>query len=269
MKLFKTHFSVVFSLFVLLCSFQFIIFVDKIITEYEGYLADDYSIVVVAGKALDKDEIIKEKPIIKSIEELNPDSILDRLKSDISLPNMELLQKAMPKFYTIKLDKFPSSSVANSLKNDLLKKPSITQVEVFAKTYNKIYYVLKLMNFIITIFVLCVAVTSLLLVEKQMQIWTYEHSERIYIMDLFGASLWKKSAPLYKSAMLDSLLAAFLSICVFVAISELPYMQNVFAQLGINAPKFLIYKEGAFLVGSALFIAIASATLAIFKVRRL
>jgi cell division transport system permease protein len=267
MKLFKTHFSVVFSLFVLLCSFQFIIFIDKIITDYEGYLADDYSIVIAANEALDKDEIMREKPIIKSIEELNPDSVLNRLKSDISLPNMELLQKAMPKFYTIKLDRFPSSSLSSSLRNDLLKKQSITKVEDFAKTYNKIYYVLKLMNFIVCVFVVFVAITALLLVAKQMQIWTYEHQERMYVMNLFGASLWKKSAPLYKSATIDSLLAAFLTICVFVVISELPYMQNIFAELGINAPKFLIYKEGVILFGIALLIAIVSATLAIFKVR--
>ncbi|MDR1555217.1 MAG: ABC transporter permease [Campylobacteraceae bacterium] len=268
MKLFKTHFSVIFSLFVLLCSFQFILFINQIINEYELYLADDYSIIVVSNEVLDTSMLLKQKPIIKSISELDTTEVLSRLKNDVSLSNIELLQKSMPKFYTLKLDRFPSSSVSNSLKNDLLKIGPITKVEIFAKTYNKIYYVLKLMNFVVFVFVIFAAVTSLLLVLKQTQIWTYEHHERIFVMNLFGASFWTKSAVLYRSAIIDSLIAVFLTIAVFVLMNNLAFVQNIFKELDINTPDFILHKNGVILLIISLFISIVSTTIAMFKVKR-
>jgi cell division transport system permease protein len=268
MKLFKTHFSVVFSLFALLCSFQFILFINQIISEYEIYLADDYSIIVVSNEALDTEMLLKQKSIIKSINELDTTEVLSRLKNDVSLANIDLLQKSMPKFYTLKLDRFPSSSISNSLKNDLLNIKSVTKVEIFAKTYNKIYYVLKLMNFIVSVFVVFATVTSLLLMLKQTQIWTYEHQERISVMNLFGASFYTKSAVLYRSAIIDSFLAVFLTIVIFIFINDLTFVRNVFEELGINAPKFTLYKDGIALIIIAISISMVSTTIAMFKVKR-
>ncbi|MDR2341922.1 MAG: ABC transporter permease [Campylobacteraceae bacterium] len=268
MKLFKTHFSVIFSLFTLLCSFQFILFINQIIHNYEIYLADDYSIIVVSNEALDTDALLKQKPIIKSVTELDISEVLSRLKNEISLSNIELLQKSMPRFYTLKLDKFPSINVSNSLKKDLLKIGSITKVEIFAKTYNKIYYVLKLMNFIVLIFVVFAAIVSLLLILKQTQIWTYEHQERIFVMNLFGASFWTKSAVLYKSAVIDSFVAVFLTIAVFVLADKIIFIRNIFEELGISAPKFVLYENGIILLVISLFISIFSTTVAMSKVRR-
>ncbi|MDR1460657.1 MAG: ABC transporter permease [Campylobacteraceae bacterium] len=268
MKLFKTHFSVVFSLFVLLCSFQFILFINQIISAYEVYLADDYSIIVVSNEALDVETILKQKQIIKSMSELDTAEVLSRLKNDVSLSNIDLLQKSMPKFYTLKLSKFPNSSVSDSLKRDLLKIKSITKVEIFAKTYNKIYYVLRLMKFIVAIFVVFAALTSLLLVLKQMQIWTYEHQERIFVMNLFGASFWTKSAVLYKSAVADSFLAALLTIMTFVLINSLEFTQSIFKELGIDAPNFILYENGAVLLAISLIVSVVSTTVAMLKVKR-
>ncbi|MDR1284873.1 MAG: ABC transporter permease [Campylobacteraceae bacterium] len=268
MKLFKTHFSVIFSLFALLCSFQFILFINQVISAYEVYLADDYSIIVVSNEALDTETILRQKPIIKSINELDTAEVLNRLKNDVSLSNVELLQKSMPKFYTLKLDRFPSSSVSSSLRKDLLKINSITKVEIFAKTYNKIYYVLKLMNFIVSVFVVFAAVTSLLLVLKQMQIWIYEHQERIFVMNLFGASFWTKSAVLYRSAIVDSLLAVLLTIATFILIDNLEFTQDIFKELGIDAPSFVLHENGAVLLVISLVISIISTTIAMLKVKK-
>ncbi|MDR0580417.1 MAG: ABC transporter permease [Campylobacteraceae bacterium] len=268
MKLFKTHFSVIFSLFTLLCSFQFIIYINQIIYNYEVYLADDYSIIVVSNEALDTDALLEQKPIIKSVTELDTSEVLSRLKNEVSLSNIELLQKSMPKFYTLKLDKFPSINVSNSLKKDLLKIGSITKVEIFAKTYNKIYYVLKLMNFIVFVFVVFAAIASLLLILKQTQIWTYEHQERIFVMNLFGASFWTKSAVLYKSAIVDSFVAVILTIAIFVLADKIVFVQNVFEELGISAPEFILHKNGAVLLAIALVVSIFSTTVAMSKVRR-
>ncbi|MDR2100250.1 MAG: hypothetical protein LBP40_05430 [Campylobacteraceae bacterium] len=268
MRLFKNHFSVVFSLFVLLCSLQFVVFINKIIKEYENYLADDYSVVISASAAIDKDELINYRQIIKSVEEIDIDNVLSRFKDDITIQHMESLKESMPKFYTLKLNRFPSASIANSLKNDLLQYQSITKVEIFAKTYNKIYHMLKLLNFIVSVFVVFVVIISLLLIVKQMRIWTYEHQERMFVMNLFGASYWRKSAALYKMAVTDSLLASFGAAAVFYIFDKIPSAVNALSELNINIPHFNIFMDGSILLGIALVISIISTTLAMMKVKQ-
>ncbi|MDR1976284.1 MAG: ABC transporter permease [Campylobacteraceae bacterium] len=264
MKLFRNHFSVLFSLFVLLCSLQFVIFVSKIIKEYENYLVDDYSVVISSSKALDKDELIKYKPIIKSVEEIDTATVLERFKNSY----MEALKESMPKFYTLKLERFPTSSVINSLKNDLLKYPAVTRVEIFAKTYNKIYHILKLLNLIVSIFAVFIATVSLLLITKQMRIWTYEHQERMFVMNLFGASYWRKSAVLYKMAVTDSFIASLITSAIFFLFDKIPISVNALAELNIKAPAFNILTEGGALLCIALVISIISTTLAMMKVKQ-
>ncbi|MDR0762308.1 MAG: ABC transporter permease [Campylobacteraceae bacterium] len=268
MKLFRNHFSVVFSLFVLLCSLQFVVLINKIIKEYEDYLVDDYSVIVSSKSALNKEELIKYKPIIKSVDEIDTTVVLERFKNDTAFSYIENIKESMPKFYTLKLERFPSDTIANSLKNDLLKYPSITRVEIFAKTYNKIYHILKLLNFIVSVFTVFIAVISLLLITKQMRIWTYEHQERMFVMNLFGASFWRKSAVLYKMAVIDSVTAAFCTAVIFYIFDKIPITVNTLEQLSIKAPSFDILTEGGILFGIALVISIVSATLAMMKVKQ-
>ncbi|MDR1613972.1 MAG: hypothetical protein LBS26_00170 [Campylobacteraceae bacterium] len=268
MRLFKNHFSVVFSLFVLLCSLQFVLFINKIIKEYENYLTDDYSVIISSNSVLNESELIKFKPIIKSVEEIDTANVLARFKNDIALQYMDTLKESMPKFYTLKLNRFPTSSIISSLKNELVQYPSITRVEIFAKTYSKIYHMLKLLNFIITIFAVFIVIISLLLITRQMRIWSYEHQERMFVMNLFGASYWRKSAVLYKMAVIDSFLASFCTAAIFFMIDKIPIAVNTLSELNINIPSFNMFTEGSILLGIALVISIVSTTLAMMKVKQ-
>ncbi|MDR0666214.1 MAG: ABC transporter permease [Campylobacteraceae bacterium] len=268
MKLFRNHFSVVFSLFVLLCSLQFVVFVNKIIKGYENYLVDDYSVIISSNAAIDKEELIKYKPIIKSVEEIDTENVLTRVKDNIAYRHAQTLKESMPNFYTLKLERFPSSNIADSLKNDLLKYPSITRVEIFAKTYNKIYRMLNLLNFVVTVFAAFITIISLLLITKQMRIWTYEHQERMFVMNLFGASFFKKSAILYKMAITDSIIAASCTAAIFYLIDKISIAVGALAELDIYVPSFNILSEGGILLGIALVISIVSTTLAMMKVKQ-
>jgi cell division transport system permease protein len=242
--------------------------VNKILNEYENYLIDDYSVVISSNNPLNKEELIKYKPIIKSIEEIDTTTVLERFKNDMAFSYMENLKESMPKFYTLKLERFPSDTIANSLKNDLLKYPSVTRVEIFAKTYNKIYHILKLLNFIVSVFTVFITIISLLLITKQMRIWTYEHQERIFVMNLFGASFWRKSAVLYKMAITDSVIAAFCTTVIFYIFDKIPIAVSALSQLNIKAPPFNVLAEGGTLFGIALIISIVSTTLAMMKVKQ-
>jgi cell division transport system permease protein len=211
---------------------------------------------------------MRYKPIIKSIEEIDTATILERFKRDAAFSYMQNLKESMPKFYTLKLDSFPSDTVSNILKKDLLKFPSVTRVEIFAKTYNKIYHTLKLLKFVITVFTIFIAIISLLLIKKQMRIWTYEHQERMFVMNLFGASFWKKSAVLYKMAVMDSITASFCTAVIFFIFDKIPIAVGALAELNIKVPPFNILTEGGMLLGIALVISIVSTTLAMMRVKQ-
>lgn len=268
MKSFKNHFSVILSLFVLLCSFQCIVVVNKIIKEYEKNLIDDYSIIVVSKESLDKEELMKRFSIIKSIDDIDSSNIIKRFEKDIPNQNLATLQNVMPKFYSFKLNEFPTTSVSEELKRQLLRFNSIDKVEIFAKTYDKVYKVLKLLHAIVLFFTIIVCIISILLIFKQLRIWIYEHQERINIMTLFGAPFWTKSAVLYKMAIVDSIIAVFLSIGLFLYFSQNEYLQDIIKDIGASFPEFDIVVDGLTLLVISLVFAIVSTTYTVIKAHK-
>jgi cell division transport system permease protein len=127
---------------------------------------------------------------------------------------------------------------------------------------------LKLLNLIIFIFVAFAGLSALLLITKQMQIWTYEHQERMYVMNLFGASFWQKSSPLYKSAVLDAILAMLLAGCVFAVLPHIGAVQDVFSEIGVGVPAFVPHQDGSLLLVISLIVAIISTSIAMTKVKQ-
>lgn len=131
MKSFKNHLSLIFALMVMMFAFEFLIITNKTIEHYEKLLNKDYNIILVGKTHLDKKSIEDQVSHFQSLEILNPNEMIDRLKNDISAKNIEVLKATLPKFYTLKLNKLLSEDELNTLKDKLLKNPSITRVETF------------------------------------------------------------------------------------------------------------------------------------------
>ncbi len=110
---------------------------DKIVQNYSKKLTQDYSIVVVASKPLSQAVVKSRVSGIKSIQEISSKKILDRLKGNISSKNISLLKIALPKFYTIKLESFPSVKEIERIKKKLLSSGLVTKVETFSKTHKQ------------------------------------------------------------------------------------------------------------------------------------
>lgn len=267
MKSFRNHFSVVLSLFVLLVSLESIIIINKTITEYEKHLVDDYAIVVVATKELKKEDILNSFPAIKEIKILSSEVVLNRLKKDLSPQNISLLESSLPNFYTLKLTKFPTSATIDFLRKKLLSHEEITKVEIFSKTYDKVYKVLRILNVIATVFTFFISIISLLLILKQMKIWTYEHEERINIMGLFGAPFWTKSAVLYRLAIVDSFVATLATLAIFSFIKYSEIFNNIITSLQIDMPKFSLIQDGVFLLLVALGFALFSVSFVVSRIK--
>ncbi|MBT0606343.1 ABC transporter permease, partial [Campylobacter lari] len=113
MKSFKNHLSLIFALMVMMFAFEFLIITNKTIEHYEKLLNKDYNIILVGKTHLDKKSIEDQVSHFQSLEILNPNEMIDRLKNDISAKNIEVLKATLPKFYTLKLNKLLSEDELN------------------------------------------------------------------------------------------------------------------------------------------------------------
>lgn len=268
MKSLKNHLSVIFPIIVILLSLQFSISLERIVKDYESRLAEDYSIIVVSIKKLDEKSVKGDISDFKSLRLMSSKKVLDKLQGDISSKNISLLQEALPKFYSLKLTSFPSNERLGEIAKRLKNYPTVTKVETFSKTHDKIYKIFVIAKSTSFIFTGLIFVISLLLILKQMRIWVYEHKERMDIMTLFGAPFWMKSAFLYRMVVIDSIIATCIVVGIFYA---MPYIESVsilFTNLDIVIPKISILFDGGFLLLTALVFALFSVSLVMLRIKR-
>jgi len=268
MKSVSSHFSIFISGFVLLFSFQFTVVIKSVVNDYASKIVNDYSIVVVSSAELKEDDLRKHVPEVESIAEISSKKILDRLKNDMSSKNLALLQVALPKFYSLKLSSLPNQKRIESIKQQLMEISSISRIETFSKTHEKIFKIFLLLQSMVYIFTLFVAFVAILLIFKQIRIWIYEHSRRMAIMTLFGASFFMKSAMLYRMTLVDTLASA-ISVCfIYFMAPKLSIVQNFASELDITIPPFDLFYEGGMLVGVAIVFALIAVTIVARKMGR-
>lgn len=268
MKSLKNHFSVIFPLIVILMSIQFTFNLEKIVKNYESKLIEDYSIVVVSSKLLTKNDLISSIKDLKSLDLMSAKKVLERLKGDISSKNLSLLQVALPKFYSLKLTSFPTTKKLKYIKTQLKKNPSITKVETFSKTHDKIYNIFVIAKYTSYIFTSLMLVISFLLMLKQMRIWLYEHKERMDIMTLFGAPFWMKSAVLFRLAVIDSLLATIVVVGIFYSLPFMSFFHDIADKIDILIPNINLLSEGIILLCISLVFGLFSVSMVMFRLRK-
>ena len=268
MKSLKNHLSVILPLFVLLFSLQFTFLTDTIVDNYSTKLTQDYSIVVVAPKKLSQAVIKSRVSGIKSIKEISSKKILDRLKGNISSKNIALLKIALPKFYSMKLESFPSVKEITRIEKKLLSSGLVTKVETFSKTHNKIYRMFQALKNIAFIFSIFILIISVLLMFKQMKIWLLEHRQRMAIMTLFGAPFWMKSAILYRLVIVDSFISTFLVGVVFFMLPKMEKVESFSRSMNIAIPEFDLVKDTGTLLGISLLFSLFIVSIVIRKMNK-
>ena len=265
MKSIKNHISFIIPLFILLFSIQFSFMIDRGVKAYEGKLANEYSIVVVSTDPIDEGEIKQKIPQIATMSEIKKDRYIDKLKDDMSKADLVYLKATLPKFYSLKLSKLPNKEELKTLSQQIKKFPKVKKVEVFKKTFNKFHQFLKLSKSASYIFTIFIFIISFLLIIKQMEIWSLQHKQRMYIMGLFGAPYWMKSASLYKSVVIDALISALLVGFVFMFLPRFVDLDKLNANLGINLQNFNFASDTILLVAISLLISIISVTTIILR----
>ncbi|MCK9473652.1 cell division protein FtsX [Sulfurimonas sp.] len=261
MKSVRNHFSLVIALLSILFSMQVFLIAERSIEAYKVNLVQNYSVIAVSKKHLEISEILKINNIIADAKELSPDSVIERLSSDMRSANVELLKLTMPKFYKLSLTRYPTPGEVKNLKSDLLRSSSITKVEDFSHTHDTTYKLLLLFKNVVALFAIVVLIVTILLIIKELRIWQYKHNERMSIMGLFGAALWLRSAVLFRLAIVDALIASFLAFGIFIYLSSSPWVLEQFNNIGINIVIFNKVDDSLLILGVAMSISILLASL--------
>ncbi len=227
MKSLKNHISLIIPLFAILFAAQFYLVISKIIKEYEVNLSHDYTIIVVATKPLSLAQVKVIEPDVTSLKQIESEKVIERLKRSGVEVDFATLKNFLPHFYQISLATFPSTKELQRIKEHLKKLEGVTRVETFTKTHEKIYNFLVLIKNISKLFLVIVFVTSIMLVFKQIEIWNLEHSERMYIMALFGAPLWMRIAILIKLSIVDTLIATLLVYVLYAYMFSTKLLRDI------------------------------------------
>ena len=268
MKSLKNHISVIIPLFILLFSFQFSIVLDRMIKNYEKTLTNDYALIAVTLSKLNEEKLKNEIGSIASITEIDKDVYLSKFKDKLSKVDLTLLKATLPLFYNIKLETFPDEDEIKRILNKLKENPKITKVETFKRTFNKYRQFLQISKSVSTLFTFFIVIIGFLLLVKQMEIWTLQHKKRMYIMGLFGAPFWMKSATLYKLVVIDSIICAILVSFLFYYIPNSESFINTINQIGISFPKTNYLMDSLYLIALSLAIAIFSVTIVILRQKK-
>ncbi|MFA6191130.1 MAG: cell division protein FtsX [Sulfurimonas sp.] len=261
MQSIKNHISLVIALLSILFSIQIFIIVDRSIASYKQNLTNSYSMVIVSQKSIDNNTTLGFSPLISSVTELTPDSIIKRLNTNMNNKNVELLKLSLPKFYKIQLNSYPSPDEIKALTKSILKYPTITKVEDFAHNHDIIYKLLLLFKSVVAIFAVTIFVVTSLLIFKELRIWQFKHTERMSIMGLFGAPGWLRSAVLFRLALVDALISSLMAFALFTYLSFNPWVLQQFGNVGINITIFNQIDDFILLFGTAVFLSILLAML--------
>ncbi len=127
----------------------------------------------------------------------------------------------------------------------------VTRVETFTKVHEKIYHFLIFLKNISKFFLAIIFVTSIMLVFKQIEIWNLEHSERMYIMALFGAPLWMRNAILIKLSIIDTIISTLLVYVIYSYLLSTKYLKELlgFENITIDSHDLLKDVVWLFLLG--------------------
>jgi len=258
MNFLKHHLSLIIPLVALLFSLQFYVTVERAMSGYEKSLKESYSIVIAAQKEMDP---IVLKNVINNIDtilEIEPDFVLDKLKTGVSSANLALLKVSLPKFYKITLTYLPDPTELNHLQEELKKVQGVSRVETFAKAHTDIYTLLRFLNGVSKVFAGLIFLISFLLMVKQVEIWKFEHIERMEIMSLFGAPFFMRSAVLFRLGIIDALLSAGAITYLYFETLEHPSVKEFLYKIGIENIIFFPFTDALTLCGAALLISLTA-----------
>ena len=261
MKFIKNHLMFILPLMAILLGVEFYLVFDRTTNSYEQGLKDGYSMLLVADNPINLKKLKTLNSHISSSENIKRDAIVQEIVKGVSKSSLKEIITSLPYFYTVRLDTYIDISGLKKIKESLEADKDIKSVETFGSSYSSSYRLFSFIKLSLRIFIIFMGLVSLLLIVKQMEIWKYTHSQRMQVMEIFGAPLMLRSGILFKVAIIDALLATVFTSIFFI------YLKFVWAsRSGINMmiqkqnELFCMLDIGILLLVSLLIVIIAVTT---------
>jgi len=218
MKFIKNHLMFILPLMAILLGVEFYLVFDRTTDSYEKGLTEGYSMLVVTHEPASLETFQSLNAHISSSEKIKRDTIVSKIAKGVSKDAEKEILDALPQFYTIRLDSYLNTAGLNKIKEDLESHPNVKSVETFGSSYSSSYRLFSFIKLSLKIFIVFLAVVSLFLIIKQMEIWKYAHRQRMQVMEIFGAPLMLRSGILFRVAIVDALLATIFTSLVYLYI---------------------------------------------------
>lgn len=202
-------------LMAILLGIEFYLVFDRTTDSYAKSLKEGYSMFVVTKEPMNLEEFQGLNEHIVSTKSIERESIVSDVMEDMSENTNKEILKSLPYFYNLGLDAYLHTSGLEAIKQSLEKEARVKKVETFGSSYNSSYRLFTFIKLTLNLFIAFMAIVSLFLIIKQMEIWKYAHKERMQIMEIFGAPLMLRSGVLFKVALFDALFATVLVSAVF------------------------------------------------------
>ncbi|RDU64734.1 cell division protein FtsX [Helicobacter sp. MIT 14-3879] len=234
MRWIKQYLSLLIPLIALLVGIESILVVNRAVNSHEELIGKNYAIVIVSNSNIDINNIKEKIPEVSSIIEIDSSAILNDINAQFKDSAFNNLKPSLPLFYSLKLNTFPNHQKIKKIEQNLKNIENIIRVESFSKSHSQTYKILVLLKGCVLVLSSLIFILSLLLMIKQIEVWRFEHSERMEIMTYFGAPSKFKNAPLYKLALIDSIIASISVILAVIFLANSPKITLITSMLGIE-----------------------------------
>jgi len=259
MRFIRSHISLIFPMVGILLGLEFFIAFDRTTKGYEESLKDSYAMLVVAKDEMDIDDFKSWDNHVYKVSEIEKTKIIEKVDSTFKAYKDTNIHQKMPNFYSIKLNKYLNNKELEKVKENLLKSEKVTRVETFDTLHNSNYGLFSSIKLAFQTFIFFMTVIGFFLIIKQMEVWNFLHSERMKVMDIFGASLFLRSKALIVMAIIDAIISAILASIVFYLIQNSWVKGNHIAILEDNI-------EGLFSIDDVFTLSFASITIVLIAV---
>jgi cell division transport system permease protein len=258
MKSIKNHIMFILPLLAILLGIESFMVFGRVTASYGENLKEAYTILVVTKKPMELKEFKTINQHISRVEAVEKEAIVTQIAQGMSNASTKDIVKALPYFYTLRLDRYLANADIDKIKKRLIQHTNIRRVETFGQAHNANYNLYMLIRASLWTFVGFMVFTSLFLVLKQMEIWQLEHRERMQVMEILGASNMLRSGVLFRIALTDAVIAALVTIGIFAFLRYAWVARSEIDLLVRKQDLFFKYIDIAILGGIALMIVLVS-----------
>jgi len=222
-------------------------------------------LVISSKNSLSLDKIQSFVREAKELKAIAPDYMMNELRKEISLENLEQLQKELPFFYSLKLTHFPDEERLKKIKDMLQKLNGVIKVETFTKSHSQVYKLLLIIKSSIVVFASLIAIISYILMVKQVEIWKFEHISRMEIMLFLGAPAWMRNGILFRLAIIDSIISTIAIVVGIAYFIKREIMQDMLKTLEVSSDIFRPSSDFIILLFASILISMISVVFVIIK----